>query len=293
MALLLSVSTANAVTGATGPQGPKGATGLQGPRGATGATGPQGQAGVKGATGLTGATGVAGVKGATGANGLAGGATGATGPKGDTGPAGKNGTNGVTLPVGTKGTMLYSDGTAWVTIPAGAHNTVLKNCDGVPTWVVADCHSFGIGDTGPAGGIVFYIDYVDATGAHGLEAAPVDLAKVVWGCNGISIAGTSAAIGTGAANTTKIVAGCAAANTAAKVVDAYSLNGFDDWYLPSKDELALLYAQKAVVGGFASNGYWSSTEHDSGYAWIQNCNLGVPDHNGKGGAMLVRAVRTF
>jgi hypothetical protein len=67
--------------------------------------------------------------------------------------------------------MQWWNGSAWVMIPVGANNTTLKNCNGVPTWVIAHC-GFLIGDTGPAGSIVFYL--TDATGLHGLEAAPVD-----------------------------------------------------------------------------------------------------------------------
>ena len=53
-------------------------------------------------------------------------------------------------------------------------------------------NSVKIGDTGPAGGKVFY---VDAAGVHGLEAALMDQASARWGCYGISIPGTSTAVG--------------------------------------------------------------------------------------------------
>ena len=103
----------------------------------------------------------------------------------------------------------------------------------------------------------------------------------------------STAVGTGATNTALIIAGCAEANTAAKVAHAYSLNGYNDWYLPSKDELNLLYAQKAVVGGFASFNYWSSTELDSTNAWFQNFFSGSPYDYRKDYSLPVRAVRAF
>ena len=196
---------------AQGPQGPQGLPGAQGVQGVPGAQGAAGGPGPKGDTG----------------------ATGPAGPQGPQGVPGINGTNG-SFPAGTaRGDMQWWDGTAWVVIPAGFHNTTLKNCNGVPTWVVAHCGGFVLGDTGPAGGIVFYL--TDNTGQHGLEAAPVDQsAAAPWGCFGFSIPGVNGtAVGTGAANTAAIVAGCAEAGTAAKVADAYSLNGYDDWYLPS------------------------------------------------------------
>jgi len=196
------------------------------------AQGPQGLPGAQGVQGVPGAQGAAGGPGPKGDTG----ATGPAGPQGPQGVPGINGTNG-SFPAGTaRGDMQWWDGTAWVVIPAGFHNTTLKNCNGVPTWVVAHCGGFVLGDTGPAGGIVFYL--TDNTGQHGLEAAPVDQsAAAIWGCQGISVPGANGtAVGTGAANTAAIVAGCAEAGTAAKVADAYSLNGYDDWYLPSKGD---------------------------------------------------------
>ena len=152
--------------------------------------------------------------------------------------------------------------------------------------------AFHIGDNGPAGGKVFYVS--DA-GLHGLEAAPADQSSgAVWGCLGTTISGAnSSARGAGAANTAAIVAGCAEANTSAKIADAYALNGYTDWYLPSQDELNLLYQQKTVVGGFANSNYWSATESGSNVAWGQYFNSGYQLNLHKGLTLPVRAVRAF
>ena len=154
----------------------------------------------------------------------------------------------------------------------------LHFCNGLPTWA-ANCVPlnngtvYTIGATGPAGGIVFYL--TDNIGLHGMEAAPVDQPNAPWGCYGTSIPGTQGtAVGTGAAKTAAIVAECAEVGTAAKVAEAYTLNGFTDWYLPSKDELNLLYTQKSVVGGFAYYLYWSSSEYGSYYARYQSFGTG-------------------
>ena len=115
-----------------------------------------------------------------------------------------------------------------------------------------------------------------------------------WGCYGTSIAGAKGtAVGTGAANTAAIVADCSEANTAAKIADAYALNGYTDWYLPSKDELNLLYQQKTVVGGFAKGDYWSSSEDSSSNAWLQYFSDGYQDYYDKYLTLPVRAVRAF
>ena len=68
---------------------------------------------------------------------------------------------------------------------------------------------------------------------------------------------------------------------------------YGDWYLPSKFELNLLYAQKSVVGGFANSYYWSSTEASSTSAWLQNFRRGIQTNFNKYDANRVRAVRAF
>ncbi len=179
----------------------------------------------------------------------------------------------------------------------------LALCEGVPTWVLYHCPGtspYSIGETGPAGGKVFY---VTDGGLHGLEAAPIDQATSVWGCFGPSNTGAhNPNVGTGAENTAAIVAGCSEANTAAKVADAYVFNGFTDWFLPSSGELGLLYVQAHVVGGFTLGNYWSSTEYyapngggwDSGGAWFQNFFYDVQfKYTNKFNAYRVRSIRTF
>jgi hypothetical protein len=103
---------------------------------------------------------------------------------------------------------------------------------------------YEIGDIGPAGGIVFYIT---DSGSHGFEAAPTDQAipfspGAAWGCFGTGITGANGtAIGTGAQNTDDILAGCVEAGIAARFAGDFSLNGYTDWFLPSRDELNELY----------------------------------------------------
>jgi hypothetical protein len=65
------------------------------------------------------------------------------------------------------------------------------------------------------------------------------------------------------------------------------------WRLPTKDELNLLYQQKSVVGGFFSLNYWSSTEVDSYYAWLQLFDYDTRLNLTKNCMLPVRAVRTF
>ena len=157
------------------------------------------------------------------------------------------------------------------------------------------CSKLAIGDTGPAGGVVFYLD---ASGKNGMEAARGDQASAEWGCKGQSVPGARHwEIGTGKTNTADIVAGCATPGIAAKVASAYSLNGYQDWYLPSFLELDELYNQKAVVGGFnqtSSTGfYWTSTEEDGSVADQLKFRDGVFYSIPKDSKDRVRAIRSF
>jgi uncharacterized repeat protein (TIGR02543 family) len=161
---------------------------------------------------------------------------------------------------------------------------------------------YALRDTGPAGGLIFYVKeggYSD--GWMYLEAAPSDQSTFAeWGCYGASISGADGtAVGTGEQNTLAIEAGCATAGTAADVCAnltiIYGMYGYDDWFLPSKDELNLMYENLEVagVGGFTGDSYWSSSEDDADAAWNQDFSFGGQYSSVKVSAYRVRAVRAF
>ena len=141
------------------------------------------------------------------------------------------------------------------------------------------------------GGIVFY---VDESGKHGLIASEKDQKKAKWYNGDFKITKASgAAVGTGQANTTAIIEVQGKGAYAASVCDQLELNGFSDWFLPSKDELNLLRKQRYVVGGFDNLSYWSSTEYGIDYAWGQNFRSGAQDYGNKNSAPAFRAIRAF
>ena len=154
---------------------------------------------------------------------------------------------------------------------------------------------YAIGDSGPAGGIVFH---VTNGGLNGLEAAPVDQATAPWNCFGtdvasvdnIAIAGTPDS-NSGAVNSPLIAVACGGAAAVAAVY--IWPNGQADGFLPNKEELNLLYAQRNVVGSFASFGYWSSSENFSNFAWFQYFVNGNQNDLNKVNTLGVRAVRAF
>ena len=126
----------------------------------------------------------------------------------------------------------------------------------------------------------------------GLLAAPTDQSSGEWGCYGTAIPGADGtAIGTGNQNTIDIEAGCITPGTAADICANLTLGGYNDWFLPSKDELNEIYVNKAAINitaianggsGFVNfNWYWSSTEDDNVNTWKQDFGGGYWVLNGK------------
>jgi hypothetical protein len=69
---------------------------------------------------------------------------------------------------------------------------------------------------------------------------------------------------------------------------ALNIDGKTGWRLPNKEELNYIYESKNdVVGSY----YWSSTENNGNYAWIQGLSDGLQGTNYKSTSYYVRAVR--
>ena len=84
-----------------------------------------------------------------------------------------------------------------------------------------------------------------------------------------------------------------AARVCADLVITSGGGDYGDWYLPSKYELNLMYLQKATIGGFNTNFYWSSTGVNTSYAWGQYFFPGTQLSFYKSNPYYVRAVRAF
>lgn len=141
------------------------------------------------------------------------------------------------------------------------------------------------------------VAYIDESGKHGLIAANSDQSeKIIW-INYLKfyVGATGSDLGTGRANTDKIYnnTGFRSNTYAAGIARSFKGGGYSDWYLPSKEELNLLYLNRALIGGFQSAFYWSSTECDENTAWLQFFNNGMQFNYVKNGTYHVRAVRIF
>jgi hypothetical protein len=148
-----------------------------------------------------------------------------------------------------------------------------------------------LGGPGQAGGIIFYDKGSYSVGWRYLEAWTADESGTYqWKTSYTTTGGTSTAIGTGAANTTAMAG---TAHPAAERARNATYGGYDDWFLPSKDELNQMYIQRSVIGGFASDYYWSSSEYDYHYAWTQNFGVGSQYDSYKDNYFRVRLVRAF
>jgi len=141
------------------------------------------------------------------------------------------------------------------------------------------------------GGRVFYLNPADG---GGLIAAPADQSTYVqFGCFGEHIEGTSTEKGTGAKNTKILTAACNSLYMAAKTCDTLSLNGYHDWYVPSRDELSLLWEKRDTIGGFVPEWYWSSSEYNTNYGWFVYFPDGRQMYANRFNFIHLRCIRSF
>ena len=154
------------------------------------------------------------------------------------------------------------------------------------------------------GGVIFYLD---ETGEHDLVVTAFEQSYgTTWKCDTtIIIQGAEGiAIGTGTQNTADILSVCNTSPTiAAAICNSLVLNGYDDWFLPSKDELNEIYLNKDLIDDTAVNNggillqhtnYWSSSHSNSNTVWVQTFADGGSQYgNGEYESNHVRAVRSF
>lgn len=160
-----------------------------------------------------------------------------------------------------------------------------------------------VGDTFGGGIIVYILGPADTSYTpgekHSLIAGLSDIGSdIPWGCHGTLIRsfpgkGTSDGLWTGAKNTANIISVCTTAGIAARLCSDLVQNQYDDWHLPSKNEIQLVY-NILVFYGLFQGVYWTSTEVSSGTAWSFNfANNSYSQSSSKGDGLRVRPVRYF
>jgi hypothetical protein len=212
-------------------------------------------------------------------------------------------------------------GTPNTVASATTYTVTATNAAGSATRTFTLAVIYIVGSTGPGGGKIFYVAATPfvcgptrATTCTYLEAAPARwnggaseptrtwAQATPFNYQGTTVPGngaTATAIGWGYRNTRAIVAqgNTDTATSAAALADSHTVTVsgvvYDDWYLPSKDELNQLYLQRATVGGFVGDHYWSSSEGSADTALYQRFSSGLQGGAPKEWTYSVRPVRAF
>jgi uncharacterized repeat protein (TIGR02543 family) len=188
----------------------------------------------------------------------------------------------------------------WFTESEGGERILPESAVDRNLTVYAHWRDFAIGDTGPAGGIIFFVNKDPAFDWRYLEAAPADAEKqMAWG-RGLGLGEGESAVPTGTS------VGDGKANSAALIeVDSpdismnaqkLSIGGYQDWFYPSQDELLLMYQnlKEKGLGGFRSTSYWSSSlTPDRNNAIAVDFYDGQAGHWMMAGSHYVRPIRAF
>jgi hypothetical protein len=168
--------------------------------------------------------------------------------------------------------------------------------------------SYSVGETGPGGGIVFYVSDsgfdcgpdLDAS-CNYLEAAPISGYNAwtdsgyQWDGNNNSVINSSMVIGSGLKNTLAMVQNDSTIAKAGTISRAFrGPNDFDDWFLPSYFELVEMFTQQTLLGLQTYPQYWSSSDDvmNGELAYIHAPDGGGLSYKTDGGR-LVRPIRAF
>lgn len=159
--------------------------------------------------------------------------------------------------------------------------------------------TYKVGDTGPAGGIIFYVNpNAKADKWTYLEVGKSDISgNFKWGPTGVEC-GTGEKTGDGL-NNTKILSKKGSSYQAACAVYGKDLYGnkYTDWFIPSREEIKLLY--ESLKNGelnpesFSPDYYWTSSEGGDSSAWKISLLTGIPGNESRINACKVRPVRRF
>jgi len=160
--------------------------------------------------------------------------------------------------------------------------------------------SYRIGDTGPAGGIIFYDKGNSIGGWRFLEAAPEETEVTAPTSDAYISARTgNRKVGDGKENTEEYIKlfqqKGGGINTAPWLCNELVVNGFNDWYLPALDELLYMYNNLYMkeIGGLKTSNYWSSYCTTWFFYYLDFSDGSEQRTQSVGNRYQVRAIRRF
>jgi len=170
--------------------------------------------------------------------------------------------------------------------------------------------TYAVGDTGPSGGFIFFVDsdgsfadfdYLEAApaGWSGTATDPqVDLCAALDPRPEVLTEWSAHALGAGASNTATLAAdGCAGSVAAVRDLEIVVAGAtYDDWYVPSIGELLLMIetARAFGAGSFSVQSYMSSTfSGTTTYRSYDPSNLSTGQTGNSDSPRLLRPVRRF
>ena len=166
-----------------------------------------------------------------------------------------------------------------------------------------EAKTYKVGDTGPAGGTIFYVNpNAEEDGWTYLEAAPTCLGEYKWGSDGADY-NTEEGVGKGKSNTDKLMEKATESITfpAAQACYDYEYTNpetgvkYDDWFLPSKGEMDMLYTVKDKLDSASLNKeyFWTSTGYSNDVAKEKNLKNGNWYGQNRTDSFYVWPVRAF
>ena len=207
----------------------------------------------------------------------------------------------------TMGTLLMAqevtiEGKAKITVmdpaTASAQQVAIEPDGTLSQMSMSTPPTYAIGDF-VQGGVVFWLS---ASGTHGKVVSIYEIGATLWSLVPFTEIGATAQSDiNGAGNTVAVILQAGHTISAAQHCALLAYGGYDDWYLPSVDELTDVYTNRVAINTTATaNGgedfgtlYWSSTESSSTGAKFYNFDLGTNGNTNKNSSIEVRAVRAF
>jgi hypothetical protein len=161
-----------------------------------------------------------------------------------------------------------------------------------------------IGDTGPGGGVVFYVSDTPINKADGISDGGIYLEMHTtsinvnnWSSDPTSVPGTSAAIGSGAENTRRAFTQLGSNSSLMTTIANGTYGGKSDWFVPSLNEAMTMVStlRNLGLGSFGDQNLWTSTEstNSANAEHVWSANPPVTSPLPKSGGYTVRPIRAF